>query len=220
MDSPGSCNLELNGPVLLDRPVPSFTARSTHGQISLDDYKGQWLILFSHPADFTPVCTSEFIGLQRSIREFEQRRCALLGLSVDSIYSHLAWVRNIDEKFGVEISFPIIEDISMAISTAFGMLDQSSNNTSTVRSVFFIDPEGLLRAKILYPMQVGRSVAEIIRTLSALQSVNEHHMSAPEGWQPGSKMVPMAPTTVTEADLVLAKEDSTEWYYTDHTNLN
>ena len=120
----------------------------------------------------------------------------------------------------MEISFPIIEDISMAISTAFGMLDQSSNNTSTVRSVFFIDPDGVLRAKILYPMQVGRSVAEILRTLSALQSVDAHQMSASEGWQPGDKMVPMAPTTMTEADMVLTDNESTEWYYTDRKALN
>jgi peroxiredoxin (alkyl hydroperoxide reductase subunit C) len=206
--------------LMLDRPVPSFVARSTQGKVSLDDYKGRWLIMFAHPADFTPVCTSEFIALQRAANEFEMRGCALLGLSVDSIYAHLAWVRNIKEKFGVEIKFPIVEDISMAISKAYGMLDRSSNSTATVRAVYFIDPLGILRAKIFYPMQVGRSVAEIIRVLSALQSADEQQMSAPEGWMPGEKLVPMAPTTLNEANAVSAMSDMTEWYYTETKSIN
>ncbi|MGB5705408.1 MAG: peroxiredoxin [Arenicellales bacterium] len=206
--------------LMLDRPVPSFVARSTQGKVSLDDYKGGWLILFAHPADFTPVCTSEFIAMQRAANEFEMRGCALLGLSVDSIYAHLAWVRNIKEKFGVEIKFPIVEDISMAISKAYGMLDRSSNSTATVRAVYFIDPLGILRAKIFYPMQVGRSVAEIIRVLSALQSADEQQMSAPEGWMPGEKLVPMAPTTLNEANAVSAMSDMTEWYYTEIKSIN
>lgn len=206
--------------LMLDRPVPSFIARSTQGVVSLDDYKGRWLIMFAHPADFTPVCTSEFIALQGAANEFEMRDCALLGLSVDSIYAHVAWVRNIKEKFGVEIKFPIVEDISMAISTAYGMLDSSSNSTATVRAVFFIDPLGILRAKIFYPMQVGRSVAEIIRVISALQSADEQQMSTPEGWMPGEKLVPMAPTTLKEANSISAMPDMTEWYYTETKSIN
>jgi len=206
--------------LLIDRPVPLFTARSTHGNISLEDYRGQWLVLFAHPADFTPVCTSEFIALQRNVDEFEKRGCALLGLSVDSIYSHVAWVRNIKEKFGVEISFPVIEDISMTISSAYGMLDQNSESTSTIRAVFFIDPEGILRAKIFYPMQVGRSVNEILRALSALQESELNHATAPEGWLPGEQLVPMAPTTVDEANSVSALPERTEWYYTETKSLN
>ncbi|MGI9317329.1 MAG: peroxiredoxin [bacterium] len=210
----------LNRPLLLDRPVPTFIARSTQGTVTLDNYRGRWLIMFAHPADFTPVCTSEFIALQRAYKEFEMRGCALLGLSVDSIYAHVAWVRNIKEKFGVEINFPIVEDISMAISSAYGMLDGSSNSTATVRAVFFIDPSGILRAKIFYPMQVGRSVAEIIRVLSALQSSDEHKMSAPEGWKPGEKLVPMAPTTLEEANSISAMPEMTEWYYTESKTIN
>jgi len=206
--------------LMLDRPVPSFIARSTKGQVSSDDYRGKWLILFSHPADFTPVCTSEFIALERSIKEFEKRNCQLLGLSVDSIYSHVAWLSNIREKFGVEVSFPVIEDISMSIASAFGMLDSNSLSTATVRSVFFIDPQGILRANIHYPMQVGRSVSEIIRTLSALQSVDEHGMSAPEGWHVGEKLVPMAPTTLEEANRIKAVSENVEWYYTDTSTSN
>ncbi len=206
--------------LMLDRPVPSFIARSTKGPISSEDYRGKWLIMFSHPADFTPVCTSEFIALQRSIKEFDRRECQLVGLSVDSIYSHVAWVSNIKEKFGIEISFPIIEDISMAIATAYGMLDSTSTSTATVRAVFFIDPDGILRAKIHYPMQVGRSVAEILRTLTALQTVDEQQMSAPEGWQVGEKLVPMAPTTVEEANQVKSIPENIEWYYTASSELN
>lgn len=205
---------ETTKPLLLDCPVPGFAARSTMGPVSLEDYRGQWLILFAHPADFTPVCTSEFIALQRLFDQFRQRNCALLGLSVDSIYSHVAWVRNIREKFGVEIAFPIVEDISMAIARAYGMLDESSNSTATVRCVFFINPDGILRAKIFYPMQVGRSAAEILRTLVALQSVAEHDfMTTPEGWQPGDALVPMAPVTVAEANEVDAMPDTPEWYF-------
>ena len=120
----------------------------------------------------------------------------------------------------MEITFPIIEDISMTIATAYGMLDASSTSTSTVRAVFFIDPQGLLRAKIHYPMQVGRSVAEILRTLTALQIADEQQMSAPEGWQPGEKMVPIAPTTIDEANRVKSRPENIEWYYTDRKTLN
>ncbi len=200
--------------LLLDCPVPGFAARSTMGPVSLEDYRGQWLILFAHPADFTPVCTSEFIALQRMYEQFRQRGCALLGLSVDSIYSHVAWVRNIREKFGVEITFPIVEDISMSIARAYGMLDESSSSTATVRCVFFINPDGILRAKIFYPMQVGRSADEILRTLVALQSVAERDsMTTPEGWQPGDALVPMAPVTMADADNVDAMQDTPEWYF-------
>jgi len=219
-EQPDHTNCPGQTELLLDRPVPPFRARSTHGDISLQDYRGQWLILFSHPADFTPVCTSELIALERSIDEFKSRDCALLGLSVDSIYSHVAWATNIREKFNVQISFPIIEDISMSISRAYGMLDESSNSTATVRSVFFIDPEGILRAKIYYPMQVGRNIAEVIRTLSALQAADEHQMTTPEGWIPGDTLIPMAPTTVDHANEILSLPENTEWYYTDVRSIN
>jgi peroxiredoxin (alkyl hydroperoxide reductase subunit C) len=133
---------------------------------------------------------------------------------VDSIYSHVAWVRSIRESFGVEIGFPIIEDISMTIARAYGMLDEASDSTATVRCVFFIDPGGILRAKVYYPMQIGRSAAEILRTLSALQAVEKHPgMSTPEGWQPDDELIPMAPITLAEADRKGAQQGSQEWYY-------
>lgn len=207
--------------LLLDRPVPDFTARSTMGPVSLADYRGRWVILFAHPADFTPVCTSEFIALQQHHDDFTKRGCALLGLSVDSIYSHVAWVRSIREKFGVSIEFPILEDISMSISRAYGMLDEASESTATVRCVFFIDPDGLLRAKIFYPMQVGRSASEILRTLVALQTVDQcERMSTPEGWQPGDPLVPIAPTTLAEADEADARAGAPAWYFSATHTLN
>lgn len=200
----------------LDQPIPAFEARTTQGEISSSDYLGKWLILFSHPANFTPVCTSEFVAMQRSINEFNDLNCNILGLSVDSIYSHIAWIRSIKDDLGVEITFPIIEDISMSIARAFGMIHNDSVGTATVRSVFFIDDKGILRALIHYPMNVGRSISEIIRTLSALQASDSSNLSAPEGWQPGDEMVMMPPTSVFQADrfMVTGSNSGQSWYYT------
>lgn len=200
----------------LEKPVPQFQARTTQGEISSTDYLGKWLILFSHPADFTPVCTSEFVAIQRDINRFTELNCNVLGLSVDSVYSHIAWINSINSDFGVEISFPIIEDISMSIARMFGMVHDESTSTATVRSVFFIDEKGILRALIHYPMSVGRSIDEIIRTLSALQATDTNNMSAPEGWQPGDKMVKAPPTSVAGAGVFNNKQNhaSQPWYYT------
>lgn len=199
----------------LDQPIPAFEARTTQGEISSSDYLGKWLILFSHPANFTPVCTSEFIAIQQSIDEFNALDCNLLGLSVDSIYSHIAWLRSIKEDLGVEITFPIIEDISMSIARAFGMIHDDSAGTATVRSVFFIDDGGILRALIHYPMNVGRSISEIIRTLSALQASERNKLSAPEGWQPGDDMLLAPPTSAFQADRFTGTENNPgeSWYY-------
>ncbi len=194
----------------LDELAPEFTARTTLGTRSLSDYKGKWLILFSHPADFTPVCTSEFIAFQKSAPEFQKMGCELLGLSIDSIYSHIAWLDSIEAGFGTKIEFPIIEDVSMAISFAYGMIHDGSVSTATVRSVFFIDPEGILRAMSHYPMSVGRSVDEILRVMRALQITVSIDVSLPEGWQPGDKAVLNPPTSRSDA-----VNDSTAktWYY-------
>ena len=186
----------------------------------MQDLRGSWVILFSHPADFTPVCTSEFIAIQNNLEAFQALKCQVLGLSVDSIYSHIAWIKSIQQNFDVEIGFPIIEDISMTISRAYGMLDEHSNSTSTVRAVFFINPEGVLRAKILYPMQVGRSIQEILRTLAALQQAELHQATTPENWHPGDAMVPLAPTTIQEANARPVEHASPEWYYGTSTTVN
>ena len=194
----------------LDELAPDFTARTTLGPCSLSDYKGKWLILFSHPADFTPVCTSEFIAFQKSALAFQNLGCELLGLSVDSVYSHLAWLDSIEAGFGTKIEFPVIEDVSMAISYAYGMIHDGSVSTATVRSVFFIDPDGILRAMSHYPISVGRSVDEILRVMQALQITENNDISLPEGWQPGDKAVLNPP--VSRADAIDGGEEKT-WYY-------
>ena len=132
----------------LKEPAPAFEARTTHGPRKLSDYNGRWLVLFSHPADFTPVCTTEFIGFARAYSQFQDLNCDLLGLSIDSNYAHLAWVRNIREKFGVEIPFPIIEDLSMKVAHAYGMIQPGASDTSAVRATFVIDDHGILRAMV------------------------------------------------------------------------
>ncbi|MEM5516256.1 peroxiredoxin [Henriciella sp. AS95] len=193
--------------------APDFEARSTQGPIRLSDYRGRWLVFFSHPADFTPVCTSEFIAFQKKADRFAALNCDLLGLSVDSLYSHLAWVKDIEARFDVRISFPIIEDISMSIARAYGMIHDDSQSTASVRSVFFIDPEGLIRAVIHYPLAVGRSVEEVIRVLAALQTAEQDGVSTPEGWTPGEESVLPAPISLQEADE-RAGLNGDAWYFT------
>ena len=139
-------------------PAPQFTAETTFGTLKLEDFRGSWLILFSHPADFTPVCTTEFMGFARHYDEFQAMNTELLGLSIDSHYSHVAWVRNIKEKWDVDIQFPIIADLSMEVARAYGMIQPGASDTSAVRATFVIDPEGILRAMVYYPMNAGRSV--------------------------------------------------------------
>ncbi len=201
----------INAPLpRLDEPAPDFSARTTLGLKHLQDYAGKWLVLFSHPADFTPVCTSEFIAFEKNNAAFKALNCELLGLSVDSVYSHIAWLDSIKSAFGVKITFPVIEDVSMSISSAYGMIHDSSVSTATVRSVFFIDPKGILRAMIHYPIQVGRSVDEILRVVRALQITEGKDISLPEGWHPGSKALLNPPTSHSAAP---ANDSAKTWYY-------
>lgn len=165
--------------------APNFTARSTMGPITLSDYRGRWLVFFSHPADFTPVCTSEFVALARAAPQFEAMGCALLALSVDSLYAHLAWVRAIHEGFGITVPFPIIEDPSMVIGHGYGMLNPQAPDAGTLRHTFFIDPHGIIRATISYPASIGRSVDEMLRALAALQHYDAHGEITPANWHPG-----------------------------------
>lgn len=176
-------------PIRIGEKAPDFRARTTLGERSLSEHRGRWLILFSHPADFTPVCTTEFIALATSAEEFEAAGCALLGLSVDSVYAHIAWVTAIKRKFGINVPFPIIEDTSMAIGRAYGMIDDAAVDSAAVRSSFFIDPEGVVRAITTYPHNVGRSVSEMLRLLRALQATEGGEFLAPEGWQPGERLL-------------------------------
>ncbi len=195
-------------PVMLrvgDR-IPDFEARTTHGPIKLSDYRGRWLIFFSHPADFTPVCTTEFVALARKADAFEKLDCALVGLSVDSLYSHLAWVRVIQEQYGAEISFPIVEDPSMAVGKAFGMIDENATDSTAMRTSYFIDPQGIIRATTCYPYNVGRSVDEMIRLLTALQTVADGEALTPEGWQPGDDLLAVPPISIADID------DGEDWF--------
>jgi len=198
----------------LNEAAPDFKAKTTHGERSLADYKGKWLILFSHPADFTPVCTTEFIGFEKAAETFRSMNCELIGLSIDSLYSHLAWTQNIKEKFGVEISFPIIEDIKMEVASAYGMVHPGAADTQAVRATFFIDPNGILRAMVYYPMSNGRSIDEFVRLLKAMQTSDANQVATPEGWTPGCEVIVPPPKTAE----AMAKRPSegyktTDWYF-------
>lgn len=202
--------LKLNG------PVPDFDAITTQGQIRFSTWaKNKWVILFSHPADFTPVCTTEFIEFAKFHDVFERKGVLLLGCSVDSVYSHIAWARSIEEKFGVRIRFPVISDTDQRISRLYGMLHEPSSNTSPVRCVYFIGPNMVLRAMIYYPMNVGRNYYEIMRVIDALQMADEHKVACPANWMPGEDVIIPAPVTLDDADKRLANRELrvTDWYF-------
>jgi len=198
----------------LNARAPEFNAVTTSGPRTLDDYKGKWLILFSHPADFTPVCTTEFIGFAKHFDKFQSMNCELLGLSIDSLFSHLAWMRNIKEKFGVTIPFPIIEDIKMDVARAYGMIHPGAADTQAVRATFFIDPKGVLRAMVYYPMSNGRSIEEFVRLLDAMQTSDANSVATPEGWTPGCKVIVPPPKTAAAAEARASEGyETTDWYY-------
>ncbi|MDP5363788.1 MAG: peroxiredoxin [Litorivicinaceae bacterium] len=183
----------------LNENAPAFDAETTEGRKTLDDYRGQWLVLFSHPADFTPVCTTEFMAFAQREAEFAKRNCALLGLSIDSTHSHIAWVKNIKDNFDVEIGFPIIADLSMDVARAYSMIHPGAADTSAVRATFLIDPDSKLRAMVYYPMSNGRSIDEFIRLLDAMQTSDTHGVATPENWKPGDDVIVPPAKTATEA---------------------
>ena len=198
----------------INQPAPDFNAVTTSGQRTLADYKGKWLILFSHPADFTPVCTTEFMGFARNFEKFQAMNCELLGLSIDSLFAHVAWMRNIKEKFGVEIPFPIIEDIKMDVAKAYGMIHPGAADTQAVRATFFIDPKGVLRAMVYYPMSNGRSIDEFVRLLEAMQTSDANGVATPEGWVQGQPVIVPPPKTAAAAEARAGEGyDYVDWYY-------
>jgi len=223
-DAPPTPPAAEPGPRLaLDAPAPPFEARSTHGPLRLSDFRGRWLVFFSHPADFTPVCTTEFLAFARAQDRFAAMDCALLGLSVDSVYAHLAWIADIKARHGVEIGFPVVEDISMSIARAYGMLHPDAQTTAAVRAVVVIDPNGVTRAISAYPMNVGRSVEEILRLVAALQTADAQGVVTPEGWRPGEPAVLPPPETQAEmaarslhpeAGIETGRETGRSWYLT------
>ena len=180
--------------------APDFKAKTTHGEKKLADYEGKWLIMFSHPADFTPVCTTEFIAFSEIYPELQKRNVDLLGLSIDSNYSHIAWVRRIKEKMDVDIPFPIIEDLRMDVAKKYGMIHPGESTTAAVRAVFIIDPEQVIRAIIYYPLNSGRNMDEILRLIDALQTVDEHKIATPANWRPGDKVIVPPPGTTDDAE--------------------
>lgn len=190
-------------------PAPEFAARSTTGNVRLSDYRGRWLILFSHPADFTPVCTTEFVALAQEAEAFASRGCELMALSVDSLFSHFAWLRLIRDRFGVEVRFPIVEDPTLVVGRAYGMVSDTDADSATVRTTFFIDPEGVVRAMTCYPANVGRSTAEMLRVLDALQSVDGAPVLAPANWQPGKALLRQP---VVDLEAVYGAEGAADWF--------
>jgi peroxiredoxin (alkyl hydroperoxide reductase subunit C) len=198
----------------LNEKAPDFKANTTHGPRSLDDYAGKFLVLFSHPADFTPVCTTEFMAFAKRHEEFKALNTEVLGLSIDSIFSHLAWVQTIKDKFGVEIPFPIIDDLSMKVASSYGMIHPGASDTSAVRAVFVIDDKSILRAMIYYPLSNGRSIDEILRLVEALQTSDKHGVATPEGWKKGDKVIVPPPKTQADLDKRLAEgHECTDWFF-------
>lgn len=203
--------------------APEFKAVTTQGDINFPaDYKGEWVILFSHPADFTPVCTSEFMTFASMQDKFEEVNTKLVGLSVDGLYSHIAWLRTIKEKIeykgmkDVEVTFPLIEDISMNVAKKYGMIMANEATTKAVRAVFFIDPDGIIRAIIYYPLSLGRNFDELYRVIVALQAADEFSVATPADWRPGDDViVPPAGSCGTAKDRMDGKEEMKcyDWFF-------
>lgn len=182
---------------LIGDVAPDFRAKTTKGWLTLSDYgKDSWVLLFSHPADFTPVCTTEMSGFARRKDEFEALNTKLLGLSIDSIHAHLGWVQNVKQNMGVLLDFPIIADITMDVSKLYGMIHPGEASVAAVRAVYFIDPKRVIRLILYYPLNVGRNLDEILRSLKALQAVDEHGIATPLDWQPGDDVVIHSPDTI------------------------
>ena len=200
---------EEHGLPRIGDPAPDFSAVTTqHTEFNFSAWQEQdWVVLFSHPADFTPVCTTELIGFARQHDLFRQRNTKLIGLSVDSIHAHLAWVRNIQEKMNFSIPFPMIADADMKIAKIYGMIHPNTSSTATVRAVFIIDPKRIIRALVYYPLNAGRNVDEILRLVIALQTTQRFACATPANWKEGDKVVVPPPKTLQEVDRALAQPD-------------
>ncbi|KIY23771.1 MULTISPECIES: peroxiredoxin [Mesobacillus] len=195
--------------------APKFKIETTHGMISSEDYKGKWFILFSHPSDFTPVCTTEFIAFQEIYPELKELNTELIGLSIDSVHSHIAWARNIEENFHVKLEFPIIADLNKEVAVSYGMLMPEGGSTETSRAVFVVDGEQIVRAIIYYPLSTGRNMQEIVRLVKALQTTDEHQVATPANWNPGEKVIVKPPRTQEEAENRVNNSDyeCVDWYF-------
>ena len=205
---------------LIGDQAPAFEAETTQGKIRFpEDYKGKWVVLFSHPSDFTPVCTSEFVMFGALQREFDALNCRLLGLSVGTNASHIAWLRSIRDRIefkghrNVSLRFPLIADMSMDVARKYGMIQPAASATAAVRAVFFIDPVATIRAVIYYPMQLGRNFDELKRVLVGLQPIDEHHVALPADWRPGDDIIVPAPATYDGTDKTAEGMKCYDWYF-------
>ncbi len=200
---------------LIGDDAPSFTAKTTMGEINFPkDYKGKWVILFSHPADFTPVCTTEFMTFATMQEDFRALNTELIGLSIDSIYAHIAWLRTIKEKIvykgmkDVEVNFPVIEDLKMDVAKKFGMVQPNASSTQAVRAVFIMDPKAKVRAILYYPLSNGRNMDEIKRLILAMQKSDAENIATPANWQPGDDVIIPPPGSCgTAKERVESKEE-------------
>ncbi len=196
---------------LIGDKAPEFKALTTTGTINFpEDYEGKWVLLFSHPSDFTSVCTTEFMTLASMQEEFDKLNVSLIGLSVDSLYSHIAWVRAIEDLEwkdlkNIKIKFPVIADLNTKVATKYGMLQPNVSSTQAVRAVFVIDPAGIVRSITYYPLTTGRNFDEILRMIKALQKSDADHCSTPANWQPGDDVIVPAPTTVDAAEEAMGE---------------
>ena len=206
----------MNGTIRIGQHAPDFEATTTMGNRCLNDYKGKWLILFSHPGDFTPVCTTEMIAFAKMNSQFEEKNACLLGLSIDSNPSHLAWVLDIYQKTGIKLPFPLVADRSGEIARKYGMISTNIDNTATVRNVYIIDDKGIIRLILVYPMNVGRCIPEILRALDALQTADKEEGSAPANWLPGEPIIAPMPQTVEgmfeRLDEIKKNKNGISWY--------
>jgi len=208
---------ELRSLPRIGDPAPEFTAQTTQGEVTLSAWQeGKWVVLFSHPADFTPVCSTELTEFGRRYKEFEQRGVKLIGISVDSIHSHLAWHQNLSKILGVTLPFPIIADSTRAVSELYGMIHPGASATVTVRALFVIDPKRVVRALIYYPLNIGRNVEEVLRVVDALQTADKNGVACPVNWKPGDKVIVPPPKTEKEvADrLALQNVERLDFYLT------
>ena len=200
----------------LGSKAPDFTVNTTFGPINLSDYCGKWVVLFSHPGDFTPVCTTEFICFAKYYNEFKKRNTQLIGLSVDSNASHLAWVYNICQLTGIEIPFPIIDDSNKTIAKLYGMISKDMSETSTVRAVYIIDDKQIVRTILVYPMNIGRNIPEILRVVRALQVADCNNQMAPVNWMPNEPMIVPMPQTFAQLqernENIMKQQNGMNWY--------
>ncbi len=204
----------INSTLRLGMQAPDFEAITTCGNIKLSDYKGKWVVFFSHPADFTPVCTTEFLAFQKMIKYFDERNTSLIGLSVDSNSSHLAWLKNIKDNTGVEITFPLIADKDMSIARKYGMLAPNVSATETVRNVYIIDDKQIIRTILIYPLTNGRYIPEIIRMIDALQLTDKDNVVTPANWVPGNPVVIPPPKVYCDINKNIQNDNLTcvDWY--------